>query len=68
MAPKSEENPEKSTLAHSWERIGNIMGKVIEKCEFSGVAYLSKVWYIQCEIDVSQFGIDSTFSSILTPF
>ena len=37
MAPKSEENPEKSTLARSWERIGNIMGKVIEKCEFSEV-------------------------------
>ena len=36
MAPKSEENPEKSALARSWERIGNIMGKVIEKFEFLG--------------------------------
>ena len=44
MAPKSEGNPEKSTLARSWERLGNGMGKVIEKIEFSGVAYLSKVW------------------------
>ena len=44
MAPKSEENLEKSTLARSWEMIGNGVDEVIEKIEFSGVAHLSKVW------------------------